>query len=119
MNDAFCTLTWWFASKVSELCQKLAAVSEGEYSVLDNTVVLFASGMRGGDHTAYDLPVAVLGGKGVLAQDRHMMFPDFPADRPLRDVYFTIMNSWFDLGVESFGSSASGATNALIEEMLA
>jgi hypothetical protein len=38
---------------------------------------------------------------------------------PLRDVYFTILNSYFELGVPSFGTSTKGAANKLITEMLA
>ncbi|HEX4403677.1 MAG TPA: DUF1552 domain-containing protein, partial [Polyangia bacterium] len=44
-SDAWATIDWWYASKVSALCQKLAAISDGPgATLLDNSLVWFGSG---------------------------------------------------------------------------
>ena len=109
------TMTWWHTLKVSELCQKLAGFREGDGSVLDNTVVLYGSGMHGADHSADRLPVALIGGKSMLKGDRYI---EFAPRVPMRDVHFTLLNGCFGLGVESFGEDKTGAPNRLLKELL-
>ncbi len=120
-NDGFASINWWQSLKVAELCSKLEAIQEGDgVTLLDNTCIVYASCMHGGNHFANDLPVALIGGAGgTFKTDQHVRFPDTPGDRPMRDLYFTIMNAYFGLGVTSFGVSTKGAQNALITEILA
>ncbi len=62
--------------------------------------------MHGGNHWCDDLPVALIGGGGgVLKTDQHVQFEFFPNDRPMRDLYYTIMNEYFGLGVADFGTN--------------
>ncbi|WP_438044046.1 hypothetical protein [Sorangium sp. So ce128] len=39
-------------------------------------------------------------------------------DRQLRDLWFTILNQVYELGVGSFGDDLRGVPNALLEESL-
>ena len=93
-NDEYATVGWWMCRQAAQLAGKLAAVSEGESgSLLDSSVIVFASGMNGGNHLAVDLPLVLLGsGGGVLKQDAHLRFA---AERQLGDVHLTIMRRVF------------------------
>jgi hypothetical protein len=119
-NDDFSTITWWNATKAAELCAKLAAIEDAPgVSVLDNSVVMFASCMHGGNHSCNELPVALIGGGwGTLKTDQHVAFPATPGDRPMRDLYFTIMNRCFELDVQSFGVNTKNKPNQLISEIV-
>jgi hypothetical protein len=120
-DDGFATINWWQSTKVAELCAKLDAIKEADgLSVLDNSVVLYAGCMHGGNHWCDDLPVALIGGGGgVFKTDQHIQFEFFPNDRPMRDLYFTILNEYFGLGVDDFGVNMKGIAPTLISELLA
>jgi hypothetical protein len=114
-NNGFASINHWLSQKVADLCLKLDAIPEGDGTLLDNTVVFYASCMRGGDHASNDLPVVLLGGGGAgLKTDQHIRFD---ADRPLRDLYFTLLNDVYGAGVDSFGVHIQGAPNQRIAEL--
>jgi hypothetical protein len=115
-GDAYATITWWNVGKVAELCRKLDAIEEAPgVSVLDSTVVLFAGCMQGGSHRADGLPVALIGGTGLgLKTDQHLVLES----RPLRDLYFTLMNQVFSLNVADFGRNLTQAPLSAIEALV-
>jgi hypothetical protein len=115
-GDVFATITWWNVGKVADLCRKLDAIEEAPgVSVLDNSVVMLGACMHGGNHWANELPLVLLGGSNLgLKNDQHLVLDE----RPLRDLYFTLMNSVFGLNVQDFGQNASGAPPRLITELL-
>jgi hypothetical protein len=115
-GDEFCSITWWNVGKVAELCRKLDAIEEAPgVSLLDSCVVLFGGSMHGGDHLANELPLALVGGGNVgLKNDQHVVL----GQRPLRDLYFTLLNDVFGLGVATFGQNLTGAPAAPIVELL-
>jgi len=115
-NDFWSSMCWWHSLKVADLCQKLASFPEGAGSVLDNTIVLYGSGMHGQDHSAANLPLALIGGRTMLKSDR---FHAFPSPQPLRDLHYTLLNGCFAAGVENFGDNRSGAPHRLLSELLA
>jgi hypothetical protein len=110
------TIQWWHNQKVTELCQLLAAMPEGDGSVLDSTVVFYGSCMHGANHAAADLPLALIAGPKLLATNRYHRFASPVA---LRDVYFTLLNGVFGLNEESFGDSLVGVANRMLGEVLA
>lgn len=103
-NPEFATIGHWNAQKAADLAGKLSAVSDGSgTSVLHNTVITFASGMHGGDHSGNNIPVALIGGGGgVLKQNQHVLFA---SEQELADVHFTILKNVFGSTDPSFGSS--------------
>ncbi len=115
--EDFATIVRWEALKTAELCERLAAIEEAPgVSLLDTSVVYFASCIEGYSHRATNLPVVLIGGLGgMLKTDQHLVLPD----RPLRDLYFTLMNQGFNLGVTDFGNSTLGAPLSTISEILA
>jgi hypothetical protein len=76
--------------------------------------------MHGGNHHLNELPVAILGsGGGTLKTDQHVVFPETPGDRPMRDLYLTILERCFGLDVDSVGVNTKGVENRVIEQILA
>jgi hypothetical protein len=115
-GDVFASITWWNVGKVADLCRKLDAIEEAPgVSVLDNTVVFLGSCMHAGNHEGDRLPVALLGGGNLgLENDQHLVL-----DRqPLRDLYFTLMNDVYGLGVSDFGQDLTGAPIVGIPRLL-
>jgi hypothetical protein len=118
-NQHFHTITEWHCQVVADLVRKLDAVSDVEGSLLDNSVVMFSSGMHHADHAAWDLPFALFGsGSGTFRQNELVNLPGNVADmRQLRDFYFTLLNNYFSLGVSGFGDDQRGLPNAPITEL--
>jgi Protein of unknown function (DUF1552) len=112
-NNQFATIGWWMAQKAADLAGKLAAVSEGPAgSMLENTVILLASGMHGSSHKGIDIPVAIIGNAGgVLKQDTYV---PFAAGQQIANVHLTVMQKVFGAKETSFGSSTG-----IIPELLA
>ncbi|HEX6243619.1 MAG TPA: DUF1552 domain-containing protein, partial [Polyangiales bacterium] len=118
-NDGYATINWWFSQKIAELGAKLDAIPEGDGTLLDHTAILYGGSMHGSDHDGRPLPMALLGGgKAGLRTDQLVDFTSISAGRPLRDLYLTLLNGYFGLNVQSFGSSLAGAKNQMITEIL-
>jgi hypothetical protein len=121
----FASITRWHIDVVADLLQKMDAVEDASgddptASILDNSLVQFSSGMHHGDHAAFDLPFALFGGGGgVFRQNELIHLPEAVEDIvQLRDVYFTILNEYFELGVESFGDDMRDIPNQLVSQIL-
>lgn len=117
-NLTYTAINYWLSRKTSELAQRLDAMQEGDGTVLDHTAMVYMSEMRTQDHDCYDLPIVLLGGKGVFRQDEHVAFKSLGSDRQLRDFWYTIMQKYFAMDIASFGDDALGTPNALLEEIL-
>jgi hypothetical protein len=115
-GDVFATITWWNIGKVADLCRKLDAIKETNgVSVLDNSVVFLGACMHGGDHEGDQLPAALIGGANLgLKTDQHLVLDR----RPLRDLYFTLLNDIFGLSVSDFGQNLTGAPPTKIDQLL-
>lgn len=116
-QDEYASIVWWEVGKVAALCQKLAALPDGEgTSVLDNTVVFLGSCMHGSDHRCDRLPALLIGGGGGrLKTDQHVDLQQ----RPLRDLYYTLARNAFGVDVPDFGTNRTGAPLAVVTELLA
>lgn len=118
-NNGYATINWWQSSQVADLCSKMHAIDEGGSSLLDNSVVLYGSGMHGSDHNANALPLVLLGGGGGrLKGDQHLIFDPTPNDRPLRDLYYTLSNDVFQIETPQFGENVFGAAHQSMSEIL-
>lgn len=54
----------YYASCVARLCSKLDAVPEGNGTMLDNTLVVWANEFGRGDHSLENVPIVFVGGAG-------------------------------------------------------
>ncbi|MBK8253894.1 MAG: DUF1552 domain-containing protein [Polyangiaceae bacterium] len=103
----------WYGEQFAYLLSKLASVPEGEGTMLDNTVVLFASEIsRGNTHSHKDMPFILAGsGGGYFKTGQYL---SFDGDRPHNDLLVAIANA---LGhpIETFGEEAyvTGALSGL------
>jgi hypothetical protein len=115
-NATYATVHRWWVRQVAELAGKLAAMPEGDGTVLDHTLIHLMSELRTHDNRPWDLPMLLLGGTGFIKQNGHVALAANPNDRQLRDLYYTIQREYFGLPVTSFGDGP--VPNALIEELL-
>jgi hypothetical protein len=116
-NNGFATIGWWNAERVNELATKLDAIKEGDKTVLDNSVLMFMSGMHGGNHDGLDLPIAYVGsGGGVLKTNQYID----GKGKNLADLHLTIIQKVFESPMASFGK-AMGSYNhgTIISDILA
>jgi hypothetical protein len=113
ITPGFATIGWWNSTKAAQIMSKLGTMSEGAAgTVLDNTVMTFASGMHGGDHLNSNLPVAIIGSGGkVLKQD---YFTSAATEYQFGDVHYTILKQVFGYTGASFGTG-----NKIVSEILA
>lgn len=121
ISPDFASITRWHVEVMADLLKKMDAVQDGASgTLLDHSLVMFTSDMHHGDHASFDLPMALFGsGDGTFRQDQLVSLPETIEDmRQLRDLYFTVLNRYFGLGVETFGSDLRGIPNQLMSELL-
>ena len=82
---------------------KLAAMPEGDGSVLDNSMILFGSNMSNSDkHNNDPLPNSIFGlGAGAIKGGQHLLYPQ---DTPQANLHLTLLNR-AGIAEESFGDS--------------
>jgi hypothetical protein len=93
----------WHIEQYAYLLRKLDSMMEGERSVLDNSMILFGSGLRNGDaHDPHNLPILVGGrGGGRLASGQHLVYSE---DTPLANLYVSMLDA-FGTPVDRFADS--------------
>ena len=93
----------WHMERFAEFLGKLAAVRDGEGTLLDNSIFLYGSNMSNSDkHNGYPLPtILVGGGGGKLTGGKHI---ELKEPTPLANVHLTVLRK---VGVEreTFGDS--------------
>jgi hypothetical protein len=86
------------------LLQRLKATPDGEgQSVLDNSMVVYGSGIADGDaHNHNDLPILLAGrGAGTIKSGRHVRYPD---QTPLNNLFLALLDR-MDARVDALGDS--------------
>jgi len=93
----------WHVAQYAYLLGKLESMREGESTVLDNSMVVFASALSDGNsHSPHKLPVVVGGrGGGSINSGQHLQFAE---DSPLANLYVSMLNV-FGVPTERFGDS--------------
>jgi hypothetical protein len=102
MKD-FSKLNTYHVETLAYYLRKLDSISDGDGTLLDNTVVLYGSGMSDGNtHNNYSVPVVVIGGReNGLEGNRHLVYPD---GTPLANLSMSLLEK-FGVDVETFGDS--------------
>ena len=90
---------------------KLAAVKDGDGSLLDSLVLLFGSGLSNSDrHTHGPLPIVVVGGgAGAIQGGRHLVYPE---GTPLTNLHVTLLDK-VGVPIDKLGDS-TGRINELL-----
>ena len=101
----------WHIAQYAYLLQRLSSMKEGEFTVLDNSMILFASGLRDGNsHNPHNLPL-LLGGRGGGRIDagRHLIYSK---DSPLANLYVSMLDA-FGIPLERFADSTGPLADLL------
>lgn len=93
----------WHVAQYAYLLGRLAAMKEGESSVLDNSMVLFASALSDGQrHNPHNLPLVLAGrAGGRIDAGQHLVYTE---DSPLANLYVSMLDA-FGTPVERFADS--------------
>lgn len=101
--DEYRQINTWHIQQYAYMLEKMRGIKEGEGTLLDNAMVLFASGIKDGNaHDPHNLPV-VLGGRGggAIATGRHLQYEK---NTPICNLYRSML-SGMGLPAVSFGDS--------------
>ena len=93
----------WHIEQYAYLLKKLDSMPEGESTVLDNSMVVFASALSDGNsHNPHKLPI-VLGGRGggSILSGQHL---EYTEDSPLANLYLSMLNV-FGVPITRFADS--------------
>ena len=93
----------WHVERFSDFVGKLAAIPDGEGTLLDNSIFMYGSNMSNSDrHNGYPLPnILVGGGAGTITGGRHI---ELAERTPIANLHLTLLGK---VGVEqeTFGDS--------------
>jgi hypothetical protein len=108
MNDKkrleeYAKINTWHVEQYAYFLSRLKSIKEGDGTLLDNSMVMFSSGIRDGNrHSPYNLPIVVAGkGGGKLKTGQNL---EFEKNTPLANLYLTMLHS-MDIDVDKFGDS--------------
>jgi hypothetical protein len=94
----------FFIEQVAYIAKKMDSVQEGERTLLDNSMLLFASSMMTGNHNNDQLPVIMLGsGGGQIKTGRVLDYLGKP-NRKMCSLYLSLMDKT-GVHLDSFGDS--------------
>ena len=93
----------WHIEQYAYLLGKLQAMKERDGTVLDNSMILYGSGLRDGNsHSPHNLPILLGGsGGGRIATGQHL---EYGRDTPLANLYAAMLNA-FGTGKTQFADS--------------
>ena len=85
---------------------KLSSVREGEHTLLDNSMIVYGSGLGDGNtHQHHDLPILMAGrGGGTLKTGRHLVYP---THTPLNNLFLSMLDRVGVEGIDELGDSTS------------
>jgi hypothetical protein len=102
-QQGFATVNYWMVQKFGSLLDRLTQPTQADgKSVLDDTIVLFMSGMKGSSHWLVELPVVLASGGSVLKKDYRTTFQ---GQARLADLHLTLMQKGFGMDVQKIGYS--------------
>ena len=106
--DQYIIVSRWYASQFAYLLERMKSVNEGDGTLLDNSIVLYGSGMKDGNgHIKDNLPILLAGkGGGKLKPGRHIACKN---GTPLANLHQSIAEK-FEIynQVESFNGVGTG-----------
>lgn len=93
----------WHVQQYAYLLGKLQNMQEGDGNVLDNSMILFGSGLRDGNsHNPRNLPLVIAGSAGGrIRTGQHLVAP---TNTPLANLYVSMLKA-FGAETESFADS--------------
>ena len=101
--EPYSKINRWHSDQLAYFMDKLAAIQEGDRTLLDNSMILFGSSMSDGNrHDPANLPILLAGGAGgTIDAGRHIACPK---GTPLCNLYVSMLER-MGTPVEAFGDS--------------
>lgn len=100
--ESLLKISRWHMEKFDLLLTKMKSRQEGNGTLLDNTLVLFGSGMGHSDnHTATRIPIVLAGGKGMINTGRYVRYSN---NQQLGRLHLALLER-FGIATENFGGS--------------
>ena len=101
----------WHVAQYAYFLDRLRGMQEHEGTVLDNSMILFGSGLRDGNaHSPHNLPILVGGaGGGRLATGQHLKYDP---DTPLANLYVSMLQA-FGCDLDRFADSTGPLAGVL------
>lgn len=113
MIDKIRQIDRFYVERFSKFIEKMAAIREGEGTLLDNCMVMFGGGISDGNrHNHEDLPILLAGRAGGAMETGQLV--QFPKETPLCNLYISMLGR-MGCPVESFGDS-TGALDSLVRQ---
>ena len=105
----YTAVTKYYVSQYAYLMQRLQQIDEGGSNLLDNSVVLFGSGLKDGNgHVRSNLPILLGGhGAGTLNPGRHIKFA---AGTLLPDLHLSLIQR-FGVDIDTWADSSNTLAN--------
>jgi hypothetical protein len=99
----YAVINRWHVEQYGYLLRKLRDMKEGERSVLDNSMILFASALSDGNqHNPHRLPLVLAGrAGGRIASGQHLVYTE---DSPAANLWVSMLDA-FGTPVERFADS--------------
>jgi hypothetical protein len=96
----------------AHLLERLKATNEGSQTLLDNSLIVYGSGIGDGNrHNHNELPIVLAGrGGGAIDTGRHVRYPK---DTPLMNLYLAML-SVFGAAVDHAGDSTGPLDGLLV-----
>jgi hypothetical protein len=99
--DKYAKIGTYHIQLLSYFLEKLKATPDGDGNLLDNSMILFGSGISDGDqHSHVDLPLVLVGG-AMGMKGRHVKYPSYT---PMSNLFVTMLDK-LDIPVDSMGDS--------------
>ena len=101
--DQYERINKWHIEQYAYLLNRLKNIPEGDGTLLDNSTIMFGSGLRDGNrHSPVNLPIVLAGKAGGQLQTGHHL--KFDEKTPLANLYQSLLHVWGINDVE-FGDS--------------
>ena len=90
--EEYIRITAWHVEQYAYFLEKLKSIKEGDKTLLDNSMVLFASDLRDGNrHSPRNLPIVLAGkGGGKIKTGQNI---SFEKETPLANLYLTMLHA--------------------------
>jgi hypothetical protein len=108
-SDTYERITRYYVSQLAYLANRLAAMPEGQSTVLDNSCLMFISNLwSGSKHDSSKVPVVLVGGLGGALKTGRVLDSRDKADdnRKLCSLYLSLLDR-MDVKLDGFGDAAT------------
>ena len=103
LMDEYARIATWHVEQYAYLLGKLKSIKEGDKTLLENSMVVFASDLRDGNrHSPRNLPILLGGqGGGKIKTGQNLIFDK---ETPLANLYLTMLQA-MNIDQSEFGDS--------------